>query len=223
MWYSNLNTTFFSQHILHQHSCTCPIALSVCRNSQHRNFLLMSQPLPHLRFNLLLISETFATKAELLYASNNSSWISFALSLYAHKINPNRTMLFGSILLKHGRHFDYWNQPLNMRMRVRYLDCHEFGLCCYLVIRIENLLRSLRLFYFRLWPVYWLSLVCIACINIKELCILPTVYPRVCLKCIEYTKHCFPKQPLSADLGRGDLLCFCATESEFLILFNWMS
>jgi hypothetical protein len=34
-------------------------------------FWLLSQPLPHLRFNLF-ISETFATKAELLYASNTS-------------------------------------------------------------------------------------------------------------------------------------------------------
>jgi hypothetical protein len=32
------------------------------------------------------------------------------------------------------------------------------GLCCYIVIHIENLLRQLQLFYFYLWPVYWLSL-----------------------------------------------------------------
>jgi hypothetical protein len=36
---------------------------------------------------------------------------------------------------------------------------HETGLCCYLVIRIENLLRPLQLFYFQLWSIYWLSLV----------------------------------------------------------------
>jgi hypothetical protein len=35
-------------------------------------FRLLSQPLPHLRFNLLLISETFATKAELLYSTDIS-------------------------------------------------------------------------------------------------------------------------------------------------------
>jgi hypothetical protein len=35
-----------------------------------------------------------------------------------------------------------------MRMRV-----------CYLVIHIETLLRPLHLFYFHLWPIYWLSLV----------------------------------------------------------------
>jgi hypothetical protein len=68
-------------------------------------------------------------------------------------------LLFCSTLLKHGRHFDYQNQHLNMRMRVCYLDCHETGLCCYLVIHIENLLRPLQLFYFHLWPIYWLSLV----------------------------------------------------------------
>jgi hypothetical protein len=41
----------------------------------------------------------------------------------------------GSTLLKHGRHVDYWNQPLNMLMRVCYLDSHDPGLCCcYLMI-----------------------------------------------------------------------------------------
>jgi hypothetical protein len=44
-------------------------------------------------------------------------------------------------------------------MCVSYLNCHEAGLCCYLVIRIENLLCPLRLFYFHLWPIYWLFLV----------------------------------------------------------------
>jgi hypothetical protein len=33
-------------------------------------------------------------------------------------------------------------------MRVCYLDCHEAGLWCYLVIHVENLLRPLQLFYF---------------------------------------------------------------------------
>jgi hypothetical protein len=71
----------------------------------------------------------------------------------------NRTLLFGSILLKHGRHFDYWNQPLHIHMRICFLDCHEAGPCCYLVIHIENLLRSLQLFYFHLWLIYWLFLI----------------------------------------------------------------
>jgi hypothetical protein len=46
-----------------------------------------------------------------------------------------------------------------MGMHVFYLDCHEVGLCCYLVIHIEDLLHPLQLFYFYLKPVYWLSLI----------------------------------------------------------------
>jgi hypothetical protein len=65
----------------------------------------------------------------------------------------NRSLFFVTTLLKHGCHFDYWNQPLNRRMRVCYLECPE-GDCCYLVIQIENLLRPLQLFYFHLWPIY---------------------------------------------------------------------
>jgi hypothetical protein len=44
-----------------------------------------------------------------------------------------------------------------MRMRVCYLDYHEAGLCYYLVIDIDTLLQ---LFYFNLWSIYQLSLVC---------------------------------------------------------------
>jgi hypothetical protein len=44
-----------------------------------------------------------------------------------------------------------------MRMCFCFLDCHEAGPCCYLVIHIENLLHRLQLFYFNLWPIYWLS------------------------------------------------------------------
>jgi hypothetical protein len=71
----------------------------------------------------------------------------------------NQTLLFGSTFLQHGRHFDYWNKPLHMRMCVCYLDSIETGLCCYLVIHIEILLLQLQLFYFNLCPIYWLSLV----------------------------------------------------------------
>jgi hypothetical protein len=75
----------------------------------------------------------------------------------------NRTLPFGSTLLKHSCHFDYWNQSLNMRMRVYYLDYHETGLCYYLMIHIESLLLPLRLFFFHLWPIHWLSLVPFCC------------------------------------------------------------
>jgi hypothetical protein len=71
----------------------------------------------------------------------------------------NRTLFFCITLLKHCRHFYYWNQPPNMRMRVCYVDCHEAGLYCYLVIHKENLVNLLQLFYLYLWPIYWLSFV----------------------------------------------------------------
>jgi hypothetical protein len=79
-------------------------------------------------------------------------------SFYPQKTH-NRTLLFGSTLLKHGSQFDYWNKFRNMRMC--YLDCHEVGMCCYLEIHIVNLLRPLQLFYFHLWHIYWLSIVLI--------------------------------------------------------------
>jgi hypothetical protein len=63
----------------------------------------------------------------------------------------NRTVLFGSTLLSHGCHFDYWNQSLNIHMYVCYLDCHEAGLCCYLVIHIENLLFIHIHIYYHPW------------------------------------------------------------------------
>jgi hypothetical protein len=53
--------------------------------------------------------------------------------------------------------FTTWNLPLLMRLRICYLDCHEAGLCCYLVIHIGNLLRTLQLVYFHLW-LYLLTL-----------------------------------------------------------------
>jgi predicted transposase YbfD/YdcC len=68
-------------------------------------------------------------------------------------------LLLGSIFLPARSPFNYWKQPLNMRMHVFYLDCHEAGLVCYIEIHVENLLRPLQLFYFHLWPIYWFSLV----------------------------------------------------------------
>jgi hypothetical protein len=74
-------------------------------------------------------------------------------SFCLHKTH-NRILLLSSTFLKHDPHFDYWNQPLNMRMCVSHGDCHEAGLCCYLVIHIGNVLSPLQLYYFRLWPIF---------------------------------------------------------------------
>jgi hypothetical protein len=70
-----------------------------------------------------------------------------------------RTLFFSRIFFKHGRHFGFWNQPLNMHILICYLDSHEAGLCCYLVIHIENLLYPLDVVYFHLWPFYGRSFI----------------------------------------------------------------
>jgi hypothetical protein len=165
MWHSNLEKKHVFLDIFSTNIDTIiPSHYQCIETRRIEVFWLLSQPLPHLRFNLLVISETFTTKAELLYARNPSHRKQETF-LYEYPLNwvllpteaHNRTLLFDSSALKHGRHFGYWNQPLIMRMCVCYLqlDCHEAGLCCYLVIHIE----TLQLFYFHLWPVYCLSLV----------------------------------------------------------------
>jgi hypothetical protein len=79
--------------------------------------------------------------------------------IFLPRKNTQHIHIFGSINLKHGRHFDYWNQPLNMCIQVCYVDYHEAGLCCHLVIHTGNLVHILQLFYFHLWPIYWFFLV----------------------------------------------------------------
>jgi hypothetical protein len=146
--------------------------------SKHGSFWLLSQPLPELRFKLFVVSET--TDMFLDPDMNHFTWQTIP--------TVNRKHFFINILciesfcpqiratdrcfsaLKHGRHFDYRNPPLNMRIRVCYLDCHEAGLCCYLLIHTEILLRPLRLFYFHLRPIYWFFLVHNDIWSLKQLC-----------------------------------------------------
>jgi hypothetical protein len=156
-----------SRHILYQHWYTCPISLPLRRNPQHKSLLTVISANSAPPFHHLRLSNVFERISRLsyepLYKTNTSHrkhffMIILCIESFCSKKHKRR-LLFGITLLKHGRHFYYWNQPLNMRMRFCYTDCHEAGLCCYLVIHIENLLRSLLLFYFHLWPIYWLSLV----------------------------------------------------------------
>jgi hypothetical protein len=129
---------------------------------------LLSQPFPHLRFN----SSSSAKRSSRCHVNrltrqtvptvNRKHFFLNILcikSFCPQKRTHNRTVLFHSSLLKYGRHSDYWNQRINMRMRVWYLDTHEAVLCCDLVLHIGNLLRPLQLFYFRSCPIYWLFLV----------------------------------------------------------------
>jgi hypothetical protein len=155
-----------SRNILHQHFYTCPIALPVRRNPQHRSLLTLVSATSAPPFRLLRHQRNIChpvvnrfTRHTLPTVNRKYFFTNILCTESFWRQKHNMTLLFGSILLKHGRRFDYWNQPLNMRIRFCYLDCHKTGLCCYLVIHIENLLHPLQLFYFHLLPIYWLSLV----------------------------------------------------------------
>jgi hypothetical protein len=161
--------TFISRHT-HQHWYTSPIALPVHRNPQHKslsfcrnlNTATWSDVIYVFRKSLREFLDPVVNRftRQTFSTVNKEHFIMNILCIesFAHR-SANKTLLFGSTPLKHGRLFDYWNQPLNMRMGVCYLDCYETRLRCYLVIYIENLLHPLQLIYFHLWPVYWLSLV----------------------------------------------------------------
>jgi hypothetical protein len=158
---------FISRHTLHQRWYTCPIALSVRRNSQHRSLSTIvsatSEPPFQPRRQQMNVCRPVVNRFTRQTPPTGNKKRYFltvlALSPFAHRDTRNKTLFFVSRLLKNGRHFDYWHHPLNTRMGVCYLDCHEAGLCCYLVIHIEKLLCPLQPFCFHLCPVYWLSLI----------------------------------------------------------------
>jgi hypothetical protein len=147
-----MEKAFISQHILHQHSYASPIALSVLRNPRRISLSAVvsatSAPARASSVTFEALERISRLSCEPLYAINASH----SKQSFCPQETHNRKSLFSSILLKHGRQFNYWNQPLNMGLRVCYLDCHEAGLCCYLLIHITAV-------YFHMWPIYWLSLV----------------------------------------------------------------
>jgi hypothetical protein len=161
-----MDKTFISRHI--SSTNTCPIALPALKNPQYWSLLTVASATSVL--NPSSSAKRFSRYSTQLWTTlrdkhfppqtgNISLWISFALSHFSHRETHNRTPLFSTTLLKRGRHFDYWNQPLNMCMRAYYLGGNAAGLCSYLAIHIETLLHPLQLFYFQLWPIYWLSFI----------------------------------------------------------------
>jgi hypothetical protein len=76
MWYSNLEKICISRHILHQHWYTCPIALPVRRNPQHRSLLTVVSansvpPFHYLRFSNVFERISWPS-CEHIYATNTS-------------------------------------------------------------------------------------------------------------------------------------------------------
>jgi hypothetical protein len=149
MLYSKLKKIFLDIYSTNFHTLVPPL-LPVCRNLQHRNLLpavSVTSATPfqsfHHQRNIYHVSRP---SCQPLYRTNTSHreqetflyeylYIEF---FYTDK-TQNRKLLFGSTPLQHGRHFDNWNQPLNMRMRACYLYCHAAGLCCDLVIHRKTI------------------------------------------------------------------------------------
>jgi hypothetical protein len=150
--------TFISRHILYQHWYTL-IALPVRRNPQHRS--LSDSCLSHFRTSVSTSSslrefldpvvnrftrQTLPTVNRKHFFMNilciESSW---------PPKTHNRTLLFGSICLKHGRHFDYWNQLLNLRMRVCYLVIHTESITSITAVLLPFMTHLLTLGYHGTW------------------------------------------------------------------------
>jgi hypothetical protein len=123
--------TFISRHIVPTTN-TDTLAPSLYQWVETRSlevFWLSSRPLLHLVGHHQRLSNVLERisrpSCEQLYATNTShrEHITFLYEYnLAHKKTHKRKVLFSSILLKHGRHLDSWNQPRNMRIRVCYLE-----------------------------------------------------------------------------------------------------
>jgi hypothetical protein len=162
MWYPKLEKkTFISRHILHQDWYICSIALAVLWNSPLTVASAASAP----SFQPLRHQRKYAAKMEPLYATNISQYKQKTF-LYEYPLHwvllPTKNVPKRCSSVIHSSSTvailttktSLWTCACKC-----YLDCHEAGLCCYLLIHIENLLYPLQLFYFHLCPIYWLFLI----------------------------------------------------------------
>jgi hypothetical protein len=161
MWYSNLRKTCISRHnvpafihLSHRFTSASKPTAWKFLNVVSATSAFPFRPLRHQR-NVYHVSEP---RCEPPYASltshrNQETFYQYLLHwvLLPPKKRINNTAFYSTFLM-HGRHFDYWNYLLNMRMRACDLGHLEAELCCCLVIRIENLWSPLQLFYFQLCP-----------------------------------------------------------------------
>jgi hypothetical protein len=109
--------TFISRHILHQHWYACPSLYQCVETCSMEVYWLFSQTLRHSRFNLFVISETFATFLDPVV--NRFTWWTLptinkkhffmnvlCIESFCSQKTHKRNLLFGSTF-KYGRHFDY--------------------------------------------------------------------------------------------------------------------
>jgi hypothetical protein len=123
-------------------------------------FWLSSQQLPHLEFQPLRRQQNVCRPVvnrftrQTIPAVNIYLKVFFALSPFPHKKKTrNRRVLF----------YRYSSRTVAiLTTETSHWTCAcssaTAGLCCYLVIHIENLLHSSQLFYSHLWRSHWLSL-----------------------------------------------------------------
>jgi hypothetical protein len=142
--------TFISCNILHQHWCICPTTLPVCQNPHHRSLLTVVSAtcatwlgiICSFRITLREFPDPVVNHFTLQTLPTVNRKHFFMTKLCIKSFCPQRKhirmLFFDSTLLKHSCHFNYWNQPINMRMCVCYLDCHEAGLCCYWVTHVDT-------------------------------------------------------------------------------------
>jgi hypothetical protein len=112
-----LKKKLISPHNLHKHWYTCPIALPVHRNSQHRSLLTVVsatstppfQPLRHQRNVFHPVVNRFTRQTLLTVNRKHFFMNGFCIEPFCPQRTHYRTLLLGSTFLRHGRHFDYWN------------------------------------------------------------------------------------------------------------------
>jgi hypothetical protein len=152
MWCSNPRKAFIPRHILHEQRYTCPIALQVSRNPQHRSLLTVFitafappfQPL----FNQRNVCHAFVNRftrrklptVKILY-EDTLHWV---LVPPTKRKTDKRTRLFGSILFKHGRHFNYWN----------YWICIWAPYCVYLITNVYISFPSYTILFTSLYNMF---------------------------------------------------------------------
>jgi hypothetical protein len=126
--------------------CPSHFRTSVSTSSSSANCLPPS-------YEPLYATDTSHRKREAFLYEQPLHWV-----LLPRKKNAQQNSFFGSIRPKHGRHFDYWNQPLNMHMRVCYLLSWSWTVLLPNDTHIKRF-TSITAVYLHLWPVYCLTLV----------------------------------------------------------------
>jgi hypothetical protein len=209
MWYSNLKKkTFISRYVLHQHRYICPIALPVRRNPQPRSvfdccldhFRIWSGNICEIRLFLRKFLEPVVNRFTRQTIPNLNRKRLFMNMLYIEPFFPQKpTTERCSSTVRSSRTVAILTTETSIwtwRMRFCYLDCFEAGLCCYLLLHIENLLYPLQQFYFRLWPTYCLSFVWKVKVKLS-LCLTMKTFGGVVL----VRKRTMPTEPLVGEVS----------------------